>query len=86
MTRESGVRSVGGVRRGIEWRYRKRQRRGRERRMAGLLSGAIAGPLLVGVLAEHEPLALASGACAALALLAACTVLAVREAAVPRRA
>jgi len=54
--------------------------------MAGLFSGAIAGPLLVGVLAEHERFALAWGACAAFALLAACTVLAVREAAVPRRA
>ena len=54
--------------------------------MAGLFSGAIAGPLLVGVLAEQERFALAWGACAGFALLAACTVLAVREAAVPRRA
>jgi MFS family permease len=54
--------------------------------MAGLFSGAIAGPLLVGVLAEHERFALAWGACAGFALLAACTVLAVREAAVPRAA
>jgi hypothetical protein len=54
--------------------------------MAGLFSGAIAGPLLVGLLAEHERFALAWGACAGFALLAACTVLAVREAAVPRRA
>jgi MFS family permease len=53
--------------------------------MAGLFSGAIAGPLLVGVLAEHEQFALAWGACAGFALLAACTVLAVREAAVLHR-
>jgi hypothetical protein len=53
--------------------------------MAGLFSGAIAGPLLVGVLAEHEQFALAWAACAGFALLAACTVLAVREAAVLHR-
>ena len=53
--------------------------------MAGLFSGAIAGPLLVGVLAEHEQFAIAWSACAACALLAACLVLAVRELATPRR-
>lgn len=54
--------------------------------MAGLFSGAVAGPLLVGILAEQERFALAWTACASFALLAACTVLAVREAAVPRPA
>ena len=54
--------------------------------MAGLFTGAIAGPLLVGVLAEREQCALAWSACAGFALLAACTVLAVRGPAVPRRA
>ena len=53
--------------------------------MAGLFSGAVAGPLLVGVLAEHEQFAIAWSACAACALLAACLVLAVRELATPRR-
>ena len=47
--------------------------------MAGLFSGAIAGPLLVGVLAEQEQFALAWSACASFALLAACTVLATRR-------
>ena len=47
--------------------------------MAGLFSGAIVGPLLVGVLAQHERFALAWGACAAFALLAACTVTATRR-------
>ena len=47
--------------------------------MAGLFSGAIAGPLLVGVLAAAEQFAVAWSACAGFALLAACTVLAVRE-------
>ena len=47
--------------------------------MAGLFSGAIAGPLLVGVLAEAEQFALAWSACASFALLAACTVLAARR-------
>jgi MFS family permease len=42
--------------------------------MAGLFSGAIAGPLLVGVLAEAERFALAWSACAGCALLATCTV------------
>ena len=44
--------------------------------MAGLFSGAIAGPLLIGVLAEHEQFAIAWGACAIFALLAAATVMA----------
>jgi MFS family permease len=47
--------------------------------MAGLFTGAIAGPLLVGVLAQHERFALAWGACASFALLAACTVSATRR-------
>ena len=47
--------------------------------MAGLFSGAIAGPLLVGMLAAAEQFAIAWIACAGFALLAACTVLAVRE-------
>ena len=42
--------------------------------MAGLFTGAILGPLVVGVLAEHERFALAWWACAACALLAAVTV------------
>ena len=54
--------------------------------MAGLFTGAIAGPLLLGVLTEREQCALAWSACAGFALLAACTVLAVRGPAVPRRA
>jgi MFS family permease len=45
--------------------------------MAGLFSGAIAGPLAIGVLAQQERFALAWVACATLALLAACTVAAV---------
>jgi MFS family permease len=53
--------------------------------MAGLFSGAIAGPLLVGALAEQEQFALAWSACAGFALLAAFTVLAVRVLATPRR-
>ena len=47
--------------------------------MAGLFSGAIAGPLLVGVLAQEEQFAIAWSACACFALLAACTVLATRR-------
>jgi hypothetical protein len=54
--------------------------------MSHLFSGAIAGPLVIGVLAEHERSAPAWGACAAFALPAVCAVLAVREAAVPCRA
>jgi len=47
--------------------------------MAGLFSGAIAGPLLIGVLAEHEQFAIAWGVCAGCALLAAATVMATRR-------
>ena len=47
--------------------------------MAGLFSGAIAGPLLIGVLAQQEQFAVAWSACACFALLAACTVLATRR-------
>jgi MFS family permease len=47
--------------------------------MAGLFSGAIAGPLAIGVLAEHERFAYAWGVCAACALLAAVTVAATRR-------
>ena len=53
--------------------------------MAGLFSGAIAGPLLVGVLAEQDQFAPAWSACAGFALLASCTVSAVRVLATPRR-
>jgi len=53
--------------------------------MAGLFTGAIAGPLLIGVLAEHEQFAIAWSVCAMCALLAAATVVATqrRAAAVP---
>lgn len=53
--------------------------------MAGLFTGAIAGPLLIGALAEHEQFAIAWGVCATCALLAAATVVATqrRAAAVP---
>jgi MFS family permease len=47
--------------------------------MAGLFTGAILGPLVVGVLAEHERFAVAWGACATCALLAAITVSATRR-------
>jgi MFS family permease len=47
--------------------------------MAGLFTGAIAGPLVVGLLAEQERFAIAWGACASFALLAACTVTATRR-------
>ena len=47
--------------------------------MAGLFTGAIAGPLLIGVLAEHEQFAIAWGLCATCALLAAATVVATRR-------
>ncbi len=47
--------------------------------MAGLFTGAIIGPLVVGVLAEHERFAVAWGACATCALLAALTVSATRR-------
>jgi MFS family permease len=42
--------------------------------MAGLFSGAIVGPLLIGVLAEHEWSTVAWSVCATCALLAAATV------------
>jgi predicted MFS family arabinose efflux permease len=45
----------------------------------GLFAGATAGPLLLGFLAEQEQFALAWGACAACALLAAVTVTATRR-------
>jgi MFS family permease len=48
--------------------------------MAGLFTGAILGPLVVGVLAEAERFALAWLACAACAFLAAVTVAATRRA------
>jgi MFS family permease len=47
--------------------------------MAGLFSGAIAGPLAIGVLAEHERFTLAWAACAACALLAAATITATQR-------
>jgi len=42
--------------------------------MAGLFTGAIVGPLLIGLLAEHELFAVAWATCAACALLAAATI------------
>ena len=47
--------------------------------MAGLFTGAILGPLVVGILAEHERFAVAWGTCATCALLAALTVSATRR-------
>jgi MFS family permease len=47
--------------------------------MAGLFTGAILGPLVVGILAEHERFAVAWGMCATCALLAALTVTATRR-------
>ncbi len=47
--------------------------------MAGLFTGAILGPLAVGILAEHERFAVAWGTCATCALLAALTVSATRR-------
>ena len=47
--------------------------------MAGLFTGAILGPLVVGVLAEHERFAVAWGTCATCAFLAAVTVSATRR-------
>jgi MFS family permease len=47
--------------------------------MAGLFTGAIIGPLVVGILAEHERFAVAWGTCATCALLAALTVSATRR-------
>ena len=46
--------------------------------MTGLFVGAVGGPLMTGFLAQHGRFALAWIACAALALLAAATVAAVR--------
>jgi MFS family permease len=42
--------------------------------MAGLFTGAVGGPLAVGVLAQQEQFAIAWATCATFALLAACTV------------
>jgi MFS family permease len=47
--------------------------------MAGLFTGAILGPLVIGILAEHERFAVAWGTCATCALLAALTVSATRR-------
>jgi predicted MFS family arabinose efflux permease len=47
--------------------------------MAGLFAGGVAGPLAVGVLAEHDAFAVAWVVCAACALLAAATVTAVQR-------
>ena len=48
--------------------------------MTGLFVGAVVGPLVVGLLAEHDLFAAGWIACAAFALLAALTVAAVRGA------
>ena len=48
--------------------------------MTGLFVGAVVGPLVVGLLAEHDLFAAGWIACAAFALLAALTVAAVRDA------
>ena len=54
--------------------------------MAGLFTGAVAGPLAVGVLAQQEQFAIAWATCATFALLAACTVTGVsRTAPTPAR-
>jgi MFS family permease len=47
--------------------------------MSGLFAGAIAGPLLVGVLADHEAFTAAWISCAGFALLAAATITATRR-------
>jgi predicted MFS family arabinose efflux permease len=47
--------------------------------MAGLFTGAILGPLAIGVLAEHERFAAAWGMCATCAFFAALTVTATRR-------
>jgi predicted MFS family arabinose efflux permease len=52
--------------------------------MAGLFTGAIVGPLVIGLLAEHERFAVAWAMCAACALLAAATVAATRQRLTPR--
>jgi MFS family permease len=48
--------------------------------LSGLFAGAVAGPLLVGLLADHGAFAAAWGLCAALALAAAATIAATRRA------
>ncbi len=48
--------------------------------MTGLFTGAVMGPLIVGVLAEHDLFAVAWITCAAFALLAAATLAATRRA------
>ena len=48
--------------------------------VTGLFVGAVAGPLVVGVLAEHELFAAGWIVCGTFALLAALTVAAVRAA------
>ncbi len=54
--------------------------------MAGLFTGAVAGPLAVGVLAQQEQFAIAWATCATFALLAACAVTGVsRTAPTPAR-
>jgi len=47
--------------------------------MTGLFTGAVGGPLIVGLLAEHELFTAAWITCAALALLAAATLVATRR-------
>jgi MFS family permease len=47
--------------------------------MTGLFTGAVAGPLLVGLLAEHDLFEVAWVTCAAFALLAAATLVATRR-------
>jgi MFS family permease len=48
--------------------------------MSGLFAGAVAGPLLVGLLAEHDAFAAAWALCACFALLAAATITLARRA------
>ena len=48
--------------------------------MSGLFAGAVAGPLVVGLLAEHGSFAAAWSLCAALALLAGLVLLGTRRA------
>jgi hypothetical protein len=48
--------------------------------MTGLFTGAVIGPLIVGLLAEHDLFAEAWGTCATFALLAAATLAATRRA------
>ena len=49
--------------------------------MTGLFAGAVAGPLIVGLLAEHDAFSAAWVVCAGFALLAAATTWATRRAA-----